>query len=67
MDINTIYYFLFGFLLGFLLSCVAFYYFLLRPLSKRLIEHYEWYQKSVKNLLRNVEEFVEEIEKRRWV
>ena len=61
----TIYYFLLGFLLGLLLSCVAFYYFLLRPLSKRLIEHYEWFQKSVENLLRNVEELMEEIEKRR--
>jgi len=61
----TIYYFLLGFLLGLLLSCAAFYCFLLRPLSKRLIEHYEWYQKSVENLLRNVEEFVEEIEKKR--
>jgi len=73
MDINTIYYFLFGFLLGFLHACVAFYFYLRRlhrHLSERLEELREAAKelvRSVERVVREVEELVEEVEKGRYV
>jgi len=62
MDFNTIYYFLSGFLLGFLHACVAFY-LLLRRLHRRLSEHLKELRESEGELVRSVEELVKEVEK----
>jgi len=62
MDINTIYCFLFGFLLGILHACVAFY-FLLRRLHRRLSEHLKELREGGGELVRSVEELVKEVEK----
>jgi len=64
MDINTIYYFLFGFLLGFLHACVAFY-FLLRRLHKHLSEHFKRLHESIEDLLECVDKLVEVLKERR--
>ena len=64
MDFNTIYYFLFGFLLGFLHACVAFY-FLLRRHHKRLSEHLKRLHESIEDLLECVDKLVEVLRERR--
>jgi len=62
MDINTIYYFLFGFLLGVLHACAAFYFYL-RRLHKRLSERLEEVREVAKELIRSVERVVRRVEK----
>ena len=64
MDFNTIYYFLFGFLLGFLHACVAFYFYL-RRLHRRLSEYLNGLHETVERLLECVDKLVEVLEKRR--
>jgi len=55
MDVNTIYCFLFGLLLGILHACVAFYFYL-RQLHRHLSEHLEELRDVAGELVRSVEE-----------
>jgi len=64
MDINTIYCFLFGFLLGILHACVAFYFYL-RRLHRHLSEYLNRLHEAVERLLECVDKLVEVLEKRR--
>ena len=64
MDFNTIYCFLFGFLLGILHACVAFYFYL-RRLHRHLSEYFKELHEAIEGLLESVDKLVEVLEKRR--